>query len=337
MNILIIRLSALGDVAMCIPAIYSAAKRYSQDNFYVLVTARFAQLFVDAPVNLHIVQFDRNQHRSLRGLLCLLRQLHSLHITHVADLHNVSRSWLIDLFFILSGAKVRMLNKRRSLRKAILKREAQMNIIEEQYAVFEGLGFPCTDTFEGFHFSPDTYPLPDFLPEKQAEEQWIGIAPFARYTSKIYPLELMQEVIQQAAALPNTRLFLFGGGKEEKEWCDTCATHSENIYSLPERMNLMQEMHLMQFLDVMVSMDSSNQHIASLMLTPVLTLWGGTTPSCGFQAWQQPQGQQCCAHLDCQPCSIAGTDTCPTRTNYICMRAYTPARIVQLLQQLLTH
>ncbi len=43
----------------------------------------------------------------------------------------------------------------------------------------------------------------------------------------------------------------------------------------------------MERMMVMVSMDSANQHLASLAGTRVLTLWGATTPACGFMPYGQ--------------------------------------------------
>ena len=51
-RILVIRLSALGDVAMTIPAIYSVARTYPQHRFYVLTMAFCAKLFIHVPENI---------------------------------------------------------------------------------------------------------------------------------------------------------------------------------------------------------------------------------------------------------------------------------------------
>ena len=50
-KILIIRLSALGDVAMTVPVIYSLAKQYPHLDVHVLTRPFFANLFVDKPDN----------------------------------------------------------------------------------------------------------------------------------------------------------------------------------------------------------------------------------------------------------------------------------------------
>ncbi len=48
-------------------------------------------------------------------------------------------------------------------------------------------------------------------------QKLIGIAPFAQYDSKVYPLDLMQEVIAKLAENKDHTILLFGGGKKEIE------------------------------------------------------------------------------------------------------------------------
>ena len=61
-----------------------------------------------------------------------------------------------------------------------------------------------------------------------------------------------------------------------------------NVYSVPKELNLNQEICLMAHLDLMISMDSANGHMASNMGVKVITLWGLTHPFLGFSPWEQP-------------------------------------------------
>lgn len=101
-TILIIRTSALGDVAMCIPAVYSLAEDYPDLEIKVLTQPFFARLFVNAPANISFILTDwKGKHRGVRGIFRLLKELRRYHIDCVADLHNVLRSWIIDAYFLL--------------------------------------------------------------------------------------------------------------------------------------------------------------------------------------------------------------------------------------------
>lgn len=116
-RMLIIRLSALGDVAMTIPAIYSLAVRYPDLKIDVVTRPFFARLFLNAPSNVNVIGVDfKKDYKGFRGTLRLLRQLSALKPDYVADLHNVLRSWIIDNWFRLHGKKVVMVDKLRDKR-----------------------------------------------------------------------------------------------------------------------------------------------------------------------------------------------------------------------------
>ena len=54
-NILVIRLSAIGDVAMTVPVIYSAAKANPTDSFTVLTQAFLIPVFINRPKNVKVL------------------------------------------------------------------------------------------------------------------------------------------------------------------------------------------------------------------------------------------------------------------------------------------
>ena len=95
-----------------------------------------------------------------------------------------------------------------------------------------------------------------------------------------------------------------------------------------------QELILMSHLDVMLSMDSANIHLASLTATPVVSVWGATHPYAGFVGWNQPQENIIQADLDCRPCSIYGKRPC-RRGDLACMNMIRPEQIVERIEQIL--
>lgn len=336
--LLIIRMSALGDVAMTIPAIYSLAVQYPQYRIKVLTRPFFTRLFVNAPGNISFITTDRDIHRGIRGVLKLIGILGKEKIDKVADFHNVLRSWCIDCYFRITGKPVSIVRKQRSKRKALTRRRnkspiAQRNYILRYFDVLERLGLPVTPTFRSIF--QDIPPIPFTLDiPVPSGTKWIGIAPFARYANKTYPLEQMQEVVKLLTAQKRYTIFLFGGGEKEtavlKEWE---AAYPATI-ALPGRLSLEQELSLMSRLKVMVSMDSANMHLASLTGTPVISIWGSTTPLCGFGGWGQREDNAIVAGTDCQPCSISGAEKCPLR-HFDCMNRITPERIFRQIEKTL--
>ena len=94
-----------------------------------------------------------------------------------------------------------------------------------------------------------------------------------------------------------------------------------------------EELVLMSHLDLMVSMDSSNMHLASLVDTPVISIWGATHPFAGFMGWRQSAQNSIQKELPCRPCSVYGNKPCH-RGDYACLNQITPQEV---FQHILTH
>lgn len=89
----------------------------------------------------------------------------------------------------------------------------------------------------------------------------------------------------------------------------------------------------MSRLDAMVSMDSANMHLASVVGTPVVSVWGATHPFAGFMGWGQPAENAIQVEdLPCRPCSVYGNTPC-LRGDFACMASIAPERIVKRIEE----
>jgi ADP-heptose:LPS heptosyltransferase len=207
-------------------------------------------------------------------------------IDAVADLHNVLRSTILKRFF--SKIPCVQIDKGRAEKKALISGEnfSQLKTTHQRYAdVFEALGFPIDLAQPTF---PDTIDLSDTLKAITGEKntKWIGIAPFAAHKSKMYPLVKMLDVIE--ALSKEYKLFLFGGGDKEIPFLQPIADSYKNVINLAGKLSLDEELDAISNLDVMVSMDSGNAHIAAMLGVKVVTIWGVTHPFAGFAPYNQP-------------------------------------------------
>ena len=292
-HIAVIRLSAMGDVAMTVPVIRALVEQNT--NVKITVVSRpFFKPFFDGIPNVEFFAVDvKERHKGFLGLLKLYADLQQLNIDAVADLHNVLRSQIIRTLFSLSGKKVAATDKGRAEKKALTRAENKVfqpvkTMVERHVETFKKLGFSVD-------LAEPSFPEKAFLSEeilsvsgKKDNFKWIGIAPFAQYESKVYPLDLMQKVINNLVKNGNYKLFLFGGGKEETEKLNTLAKQRENIVVVAGKLKFNQELQLISNLDVMLSMDSGNAHIAAMLGVKVITLWGATHPFAGFAPFNQP-------------------------------------------------
>jgi ADP-heptose:LPS heptosyltransferase len=290
------RLSAMGDVAMTVPVLRTFVSQYPQVKITVISRPFFKPFFEGIP-NLSFFAFDeKERHNGFLGLLRLFQDLKRLNIDAFADLHNVLRSKITRNLFALSGKKTASVDKGRAEKKALTQPENKVfkqlpTMFERHVKVFEQLGFivDLSSRSVGTVFAKKAVLSTEILALIGAENQkLIGIAPFAQYDSKVYPLDLMQEVINQLSKNLEYKILLFGGGKKEIEILDSFSANKENVINMAGKIKFQQELQLIGNLNVMLSMDSGNAHIAAMLGVKVITLWGATHPYAGFSPFNQP-------------------------------------------------
>lgn len=337
------RFSAMGDVAMMVPVVYSLATAYPDLRITVL-SSPFARTFFEslAP-NVSFMAADvKKEYRGIKGLNALYRRLVAKQFTAVADLHGVLRSQFLRMRFSLDRYKVAHIDKHRKGKQRLTstgnKRMEQQPTSFKNYAdVFARLGYPVTLCFKSiFSEGGSISELPASVAPKRDGEQWIGIAPFAAHQGKVYPPRLMAQVIESLIKqYPQCRLFLFGRGADEsKYFAQWCRQYPQCVAVYQQAESMRHELVIMSFLDVMVSMDSANMHLASLVDVPVVSVWGATHPYAGFMGYGQSADNAVQLDLPCRPCSVFGQKPC-YRGDYACMNNIAPESIVERVEKVL--
>lgn len=289
-HIIVFRLSAMGDVAMTVPVIRALVSQHPNVKVTVVSRSFFKPIF-DIP-NVDFFAFDaKGRHKGLFGLFKLYSDLKALKPTAFADLHNVLRSKIVSSLFQLFGIKSVAFDKDREAKKALTRSENKVfkplkSVFEKHVEVFQKLGYKVDLTNPVF---PDLKPLPSGILQFTGvkSQKWIGIAPFAQHQSKVYPNDLLQKVINQISKEP-IKIFLFGSGASEIVILEKLKSDNSNVQIVAGKLTLAQELNLISHLDLMLSMDSANAHMAANFGIPVLTLWGATHPFAGFMPFNQP-------------------------------------------------
>jgi len=329
-KILIIRFSALGDIAMTVPVVHDLAMQYPDLEITMLSREMARPLFERMPSNVHFITADLNgRHKGLLGLCRLWRDAHLNDFDYIADFHDVLRTWWLRAEGCLHCKKIAKIDKGRQGKKALTRQKDKVLVQQatsfERYAkVLEQLGFPITPKFTKLDYSCFCEK------EKTTNETWVGLAPSAKYNAKVYPSEKMEQVIKALNERENTTVFLFGGGTEEDQQIDNLCSKYEHVKPAKSQQGLKGELALMGQLDVMLSMDSANMHLASLVGTRVFSIWGGTHPYAGFMGWNQKKSDCIQLDLPCRPCSVYGNKPC-LRGDYACMNGIMPEQIIEKL------
>ena len=226
----------MGDVAMTVPVLRALVLQHPEVKITV-VSRPFFQPFFDGIPNVNFFGVDlKERHKGFIGLLRLFSDLRKLNIDVVADLHNVLRSKVVRTLFALSGKKVAATDKGRAEKKALTSLTNKVfapvkPMVERHVETFKQLGF-------SIDLSQSEFPEKAILSEEvlsiigNKNQNWIGIAPFAQYESKVYPLDLMQEVIDGLAENKNHKVFLFGGGEKEIQLLNQLQRQHENVIVL---------------------------------------------------------------------------------------------------------
>ncbi|MFD1062547.1 glycosyltransferase family 9 protein [Winogradskyella litorisediminis] len=275
----------MGDVAMSVPAIRALTQQYPNLKVTV-VTRKFFKPFFRGLKNVTVFEADlKGKHKGILGLYKLSKELKILKFDAVADIHNVLRTKILKFFI---GGNFKQIDKGRKEKKALVSGEIfqQLKTTHQRYAdVFEALGFPLDLSNPNF---PERAKLNEklqlFISNKDIPT--IGIAPFAAFEGKLYPLEQMKLVINQLSKKHN--IILFGGGNSEIIQLNQIEAQTPNTKSVAGKLSLSEELDLISNLDVMLAMDSGNAHMAAMLGVKTLTVWGVTHPFAGFAPFNQP-------------------------------------------------
>lgn len=343
-NVLIARFSALGDVAMTIPVVYSVCTANPSVRFIMITQKVASTLFINAPTNLVVLGVDTKvEYHGVRGMLKLKNYLiDNYQIDAFVDLHDVLRTWVLGGFLRLVGVPCKRINKGRSGKRALTrkhnKRMFPLISSRARYReVFHRMGFSFEESFVSL-YGDSTAPVSDFADissPKRDGETWVAIAPFAKHQGKIYPLDMMEKVVAEVAKWEDTRVFLFGAGSEEQKVLHEWAEKYPTVQSLAEKRNgFPKELALLSHCDVMLSMDSANMHLASLVRLPVVSVWGATHPYCGFMGWRQEESNAVQLNMACRPCSVFGNKPCMYH-DYFCLKGISPQLIISHIKKVL--
>ena len=271
---------------MTVPVLRALTEKYPQLKVTVLTRGFFKPLF-EGLNNVEVFSADlKGRHKGLWGLYKLSKELKLLGFDAVADLHNVLRSKILKFFF--AGKKVEQIDKGRAEKKALIagKIFKQIKTTHQRYAdVFEKLGYPIDLAKPKF---PSKRMITQEISEQVGQDySMVGIAPFAAHKGKMYPLDKMEKAIEQLSE--QNQIFLFGGGKNEIQILNEISAKYENVVSVAGKLSFMEELNLISNLDVMLSMDSGNAHLAAMFGIKVITIWGVTHPFAGFAPFNQSE------------------------------------------------
>ncbi|WP_284461065.1 glycosyltransferase family 9 protein [Chryseobacterium sp.] len=317
-RILAYRFSAFGDVAMTAPVFREFLEQNPDVEIIMVSRKNFEALFAGIP-NVIFKGIDLDDYKGFFGLRRLSNELiKEFHPDFIANLHDVIRTKVLDKFYARRGLKVFKIDKGKEEKEHLTDvwnlNKVQLKKTVERYAdVFRAMGFQVT-------LSQKLRPLSE-------NKSGIGFAPFAQHKGKMLPLEKSFE-LARILAKKNT-VYFFGGGKKETETLESWENQIPNTKSLSGKLSLTEELHKIAELEVMISMDSANMHLASLVGTRCVSIWGATHPYAGFLGFgQREEDVVQVKDLTCRPCSVFGDKEC-YRGDWACLEEFNIQKVIE--------
>ncbi|MGZ5211958.1 MAG: glycosyltransferase family 9 protein [Kaistella sp.] len=321
MTILAYRFSAFGDVAMAVPVVTEFLEQNPGVQIVFVTRKNFSDLFAGIP-NLVFKGVNIDDYKGIFGMQKLANELVAeFNPNFIADLHNVIRTKLLNRIFKKKGFTVAIINKGKEEKELLTDvwnlEKIQLKKTTERYAgVFRDLGFKVNLSHR-------------YRPSSSIKEG-IAFAPFAQHEGKMLPLEKSFELAKLLSK--SNKIYFFGGGKNEVETLDLWVSQIPNSENVAGKLTLKEELKKISECEIMISMDSANMHLASLVGTRCISVWGATHPYAGFLGYGQSENDVVqVKDLTCRPCSVFGDKKC-YRGDWACLHEIHIQQIIDKIQ-----
>ncbi|MCK9557948.1 MAG: glycosyltransferase family 9 protein [Candidatus Cloacimonetes bacterium] len=315
MKILILRLSSLGDIVLTQPVAAWLRTRYPEAQIDFVVKEQFVELVTLMGCELNPIIYRK----SFKAHYALYKTGYDI----VLDLHAKLSTYLLKI--ASRGKTILTYQKARSIRERMVKGDKSLKIgttvdlyrtalqrIDEQAKLDVPRLYPSSHSH---------------IPDLPVAAKRIAIFPGAAHNTKRYPANYYKELIKNS---PNGFQYIILGSQSEQDLCQTIA-EDYKAKNLCGELSFTQLLALLETCDWVISSDSGPMHLAAALQRPQIAIFGATHPRLGF-APQNPQAHVLCAELECQPCSLHGSDSCPLG-HFKCMHDISVESILNIINQ----
>ena len=288
-NILLIKMSSLGDILHTLPFAAALRQRYPKAKITWLVHPQFAGFVPDPPVIDEVLYFDKVKFKkmSVFGKLKYFREmkalLHSKHFDLVIDMQGLFKSAVLAA---ISGCGNRigyceMREGSGLVSRAIGGAHSKDHVIERYLDVARYLGAKV-DSLDDVQFPmPDLSKETDSVQEKLRQLGWSGgdyvvIVPGARWWTKEWPVEHYVALAKKLVDA-GTSVVLAGGpddaskGKAIAEQCDSAL-----VLDMTGKTSLRELAALIKNCSFYISADTGPLHFAAALKKPLVAMYGPT-------------------------------------------------------------
>ena len=287
MNILIIKLSSIGDCLLATPAIESIRKAHPDSFITWLIEDKAKDIALLNPHVDEVLIIDKKNFK-IKNYLSLIKKLRSRRYDLSIDLQGVDRT---SIFSFLSGAPVRYVEEYANLgflcNKKIPRKGRPLEHAVKFYLFLasntggkkiEEPNLTLVTSEEDKKFALDF--MKNNFAKLVKKEIFIGINPTGTWKTKRWPIKYFIELSKKMINSFNANIVIFGG-KGEDYLADEISEHfnGSNVVSAVGKTTLKQAKELLAEMDYFVTPDSGLMHIASsISRLKTIALFGPTDP-----------------------------------------------------------
>ncbi len=363
-KILLIKLSAVGDVVQTIPVLNKLRKRYPKARLDWLVTPAIAELLQNNPAITNVIEFERQEWSSpwrwtpFANAARLIARLRAAEYDLVLDLQGQLRS---AIFAFASGAAVRIGFDRpnaklwdaspRQLPELARKHAWQgaregswlaytdhirlatldVHAVDRYLGVGPMLGLDGDAADFSFPIPPEATTRIDGLKDYYdiAKTKLIAMAPGTIWNTKQWRSEAFAEVARYFLQ-QNFAVTLIGSDRE-RAVCEEVARLAPGVVNLAGETTVSELAALIRGATICVTNNSGPMHLAVALGRPVVSVFGPTDP-----IWAGPYGRDGAvlqAGLPCSPCYLRQLSRCAH--DHACMKEVSAPAVIERMEKML--
>jgi len=339
-NIAVIQTAFIGDVALSFYLVQNIKNFHTNCKIFFVTTPVSAPMASCVKAIDTLITFDkRNRHSGWKGIKNMSSLFKELGIHCIISPH---RSFRTAILTSISKRKFSVSFDKSAL-SFLYSKNVKWKLSEHEIIRNNSLLSVFEDTDEILNTIPDveleindndTIYIDNLMLKNDisSEEKIIALAPGSVWATKRWSIEHYTELSKKLTK-QNFKVIIIGS-KEDFQYGEIIRESNNEVINFCGLTTLPQLIYLLKNSNLLVTNDSSPTHLAGLVKTPTITIFGPTTNKFGFGPIGDFNKSVELENLSCHPCSIHGQKNCPLK-HHKCMKEIYPSYVYDLIQQIL--
>jgi heptosyltransferase-1 len=330
--ILIVKLSALGDVVQTLPSLKLIKECLPNEDIFWVIEEAYKDLLYGHSQIVRLFTPPKDYLKSPRELFKLFKEVRSERFDLVIDYQGLLKSGVI-CGMARAKYKVGFSNHREGSPLFYTHRlspydpelHAVLRYLKLTRSALKLLGVSIPQEFNNFRDIPRDIILPE---EKVSvlSIPYFVIVPSARWKTKEWLPKNWEDLIEKLLIrFPQHTIYLVGSG-DHKVWAEEVSKKFPRVFTLFDKLSLKELVYVIRNSEVVITVDTGPMHIASALDKPIVALFGPTASN-RTGPWSTIY-RVVKVDLPCRPCFKR---TCE---DMLCMKKITPEMVLNALEEM---